>query len=143
MGEILDQEKPDFVVHTGDVMSAWESTGPGWVKEKWTFAMQPMVDRGLNWAVTLGNHDSQGDLTRDEISEFDRSFPLSMTQPNAMGDQGKTTNYVLNVLGQTGEDVKFRMWFLDTGGWDCLGSAGYGCVWPEQVEWFRQQNFQI
>lgn len=58
MGDILDQEKPDFVVFTGDVNSAYCATGPGWVSTYWTKAVQPMVDRSLNWAVTLGNHDS-------------------------------------------------------------------------------------
>ena len=89
-----------------------------------------MVDRGLNWAVTLGNHDAQGDLTRDQVSEFDRSFDLSMTLPN-QGNISHTTNYVLPVYGQTGEDVQIRLWFLDTGDSDCLNVPGYGCVMPD------------
>jgi len=130
MGDILDQEKPDFVVFTGDVNSAYESHEPGWVATYWTKAVQPMVDRGLNWAVTLGNHDAQGDLTRDQVSEFDRSFDLSMTLPN-QGNISHTTNYVLPVYGQTGEDVQIRLWFLDTGDSDCLNVPGYGCVMPD------------
>ena len=144
MGEILDLEKPDLVVHTGDFLDAQVANGPGWDAKYWTIGVQPMVDRGISWAVAMGNHDGHGDLTRDQLAEFDRSFPLSMTQPNALNITDKPTNYILNVLGQTGDDeVKFRMWFLDTGNRDCLGSPGFGCVWPEQVEWFRQQNFAI
>jgi len=97
MEEILDQEKPDFVVHTGDFIDG-RSSEPGAVEYYWNYGLQPMIERSISWAVTLGNHD-HGNLSRDEISEFDRSYPLSMTQPNAMGDKGKTTNYVLNVLG--------------------------------------------
>ena len=47
-----------------------------------------MIDRGLNWATTAGNHDEEGDLTRAQISELDRSFELSLTLPN----QGNISN---------------------------------------------------
>jgi hypothetical protein len=36
-----------------------------------------------------------------------------------------------------------RLWFLDTGVADCLGIPGYGCIEPSQVNWFREQNYQI
>ena len=101
MEEVLDIEKPDIVVHTGDFLDAQEATGSGWDAKYWTIGVQPMIERGISWAVTLGNHDGNGDLTRNELSELDRSFPLSMTQPNALPELGeyKVTNYVLNVLG--------------------------------------------
>jgi predicted MPP superfamily phosphohydrolase len=60
MGEILDQEKPDIVIITGDVVTGWKYDGGSKcnVKEYWTKGMQPMVERGINWAATAGNHDS-------------------------------------------------------------------------------------
>ena len=51
--------------------------------------------------MTLGNHDSEGDLNRDQISEVDRSYNLSLTQPNA-ANISHTTNYVLPVYDSEG-----------------------------------------
>jgi hypothetical protein len=94
-----------------------------------------MVNRSINWAVTAGNHDSQGDLTREQISDFDRSFDLSLTLPN-QGNISHSFNYMLPIYGHV-DDVQTRLWFLDTGDDNCLDIKGYGCVMPDQVEWFR------
>jgi predicted MPP superfamily phosphohydrolase len=84
MGEILDDEKPDLVVLTGDLVSgyAWDGKTKNWMESKWTEVVQPMVDRGIPWATTAGNHDTEGDLSRKQLSELDRSFNLSLTLPN-------------------------------------------------------------
>lgn len=65
-----------------------------------------------------------------------------MTQPN-QGNISHATNYMLPVFGQAGEDVQFRMWFLDTGDDDCMEISGYGCVMPDQLEWFRTEHLKI
>ena len=90
MGQILDLEQPDLVIITGDVVSgyAWDGSTTPWSSIQYTKGMQPMIDRGLNWATTAGNHDEEGDLTRAQISELDRSFELSLTLPN----QGNISN---------------------------------------------------
>ena len=31
-----------------------------------------------------------------------------------------------------------RLWFFDSGDYDCLGRVGYGCVDSKQIEWFRR-----
>jgi hypothetical protein len=35
--------------------------------------------KGKYWATAAGNHDEEGDLTREQISELDRSFSNSLT----------------------------------------------------------------
>lgn len=59
MGAILDQEKPDLVILTGDIVSgyAWDGKTDDFVASKWREVVQPMVDRGIYWATTAGNHD--------------------------------------------------------------------------------------
>ena len=66
MSQILDQEKPDLVILTGDIVSgnAWVRKTKNFLVRKWTSVVQPMVDRGIYWATTLGNHDDEGDLSR-------------------------------------------------------------------------------
>ncbi len=50
---------------------------------------------------------------------------------------------MLPIYGQTSDEIKSRLWFLDTGDEDCLGIPGYGCVMPDQVDWFRQEHLKI
>jgi hypothetical protein len=57
-----------------------------------------LMEHGTYWATTAGNHDSEADLTREEISELDRSFPLSLTQPNA-ANISHAFNYMLPIYG--------------------------------------------
>ena len=42
-----------------------------------------------------------------------------------------------------GLDVRFRLWFLDTGHKNCLGQRGTSCANPDQVDWFRAANTAI
>lgn len=99
-----------------------------------------MTERGIYWATTAGNHDTEADLTRDEISAVDRSFEYSLTLPN-QANISHAFNYMLPVYNDT--DIGFRLWFLDTGHDNCLDQGGWDCVRPDQVEWFRQEHSKI
>ena len=91
-----------------------------------------LIKHQTYWATTAGNHDSEGDLTREEVSELDRSYNYSLTQPNA-GNISHAFNYFLPVYDQNGTEVQFRLWFLDTGHEECLNVKRWGCVMPDQV----------
>lgn len=78
-----------------------------------------MTERQIYWATTAGNHDTEADLTRDEISAVDRSFEFSLTLPN-QANISHAFNYMLPVYNQSGDDINFRLWFLDTGHDNCL-----------------------
>jgi hypothetical protein len=98
--------------------------------------------KGKYWATTAGNHDEEADLTREQISELDRSFSNSLTQPNA-ANITHYFNYWLPVYDKDGNNIIFRLWFLDTGREDCLDRPKWGCVHPDQVEWFREEHLKI
>lgn len=90
-----------------------------------------MIERGLRWAITAGNHDTQADLNRQQVSELDRTYSLSMTQPNE-AEISHSFNYQLPVYGQDGTTIGFRLWFLDSGeDTDCMGVGGYDCIRPD------------
>eukprot|EP00347_Sterkiella_histriomuscorum_P010662 403375407 len=144
MKNVIKWEKPDLVVVTGDAVSgyAWNGT-QGWYAHHYHKFVQAMVDMNQSWAFTAGNHDSQADLTREQISELDRSFNLSLTKPNS-GNLTHAFNYMLPIYDKIEEDVVYRLWFLDSGDEGCLGEIkGYDCVRPDQIEWFTDENTKI
>lgn len=50
---------------------------------------------------------------------------------------------MLPVYDEAGADIKFRLWFLDTGHEDCMEVKGWDCIRPDQVEWFRSAHTNI
>lgn len=76
MKKLLTLEQPDFVAVTGDCVSgyAWDGKTQGWYKEQYLQFTRAMIEANASWALTAGNHDTQADLTREQISELDRTF---------------------------------------------------------------------
>ena len=103
--------------------------------------VQPIIAKGKYWATTAGNHGVEADLDREQISEVDRSYNYSLTKPNA-ANITHSFNYWLPVYDEKEENITFRIWFLDTGREICLGQKRWGCVHPDQVEWFRQEHLK-
>jgi hypothetical protein len=93
-------------------------------------------------ATTAGNYDEEGDMTRAQISGVERSYNLSLTKPN-IANITHSFNYCNPLNDKDGNDISFRLWFLDTGHKDCLNQKRWGFVHPNQVEWFREQHFNI
>ena len=54
--QMLDAEKPDFVIHTGDIVFGKPAEASA------RHILQPLVDRKIPFAVAMGNHDSDFDL---------------------------------------------------------------------------------
>ena len=69
---MLDTEKPDLAVFTGDVV-----TGIG-ADSSWVNFMKPFDERGIPFVVTLGNHDREQELTERQIADIVMSHPMSL-----------------------------------------------------------------
>src|SRR5690349_1521459 len=70
IADVLDAERPDLVVLTGDVVSGWETPDAA---AAWRAAVEPIVQRGLPWAAAFGNHDDEGPLSRAQLLEVQLS----------------------------------------------------------------------
>ena len=61
MNEVLDAEKPDLVIYTGDLIFGAPA------REGYLKALEPVLKRKLPFAVTFGNHDDEQGLTREAL----------------------------------------------------------------------------
>ena len=73
MNEVLDAEKPDFVIYTGDLIFGRPA------KESLLQAVEPVVSRGIPFGVTWGNHDDEQDMNR-------KTDPLRMAEDAILVD---------------------------------------------------------
>jgi len=143
---ILAAEKPDLVIITGDLVSGYEwrqNGGVDWFKNLWQQLVAPMIKHNTRWAIALGNHDVEADLTGQQIVQLDSSHELSMTQ---LGPQniGGATNYYLPIYNYNSTDKLGQiLWVFDSGSNACLGVSGWGCVQYDQVAWYRKESMTL
>lgn len=67
--EALDAEKPDLVIHTGDLLFGRPDI------ESAIEILKPISERRIPFAVALGNHDSQFGSTRQKVFSAIRELP--------------------------------------------------------------------
>ena len=118
MRQVLSQEKPDFVILNGDLITgentfAFNSTG--YVDQ----IVAPLVQGGYNWASTYGNHDSKYNLSREALYAKEKEYANAYTQHGPAGTDG-VTNYVLPVFPTNRTASSQRpvalLWFFDSRG---------------------------
>jgi len=132
MNEMLDREKPDLVIHTGDIIFGEPAEVS--IRE----ILEPISKRGIPFAVAFGNHDDEFDKTREELYEIVRSIPHSVvdTVENVTG----VTNYALTLT--SGSEAPDRVLYLfDSNAYSTIdGIKGYGHIHFDQIAWYREQS---
>ena len=131
MEKILVQEQPDFIVFTGDQLTA---NNIGFQEKNatkyWDQVVSVAQAHGIPWAHALGNHDDapfepdphpEYHTSRDELLQHDQTFDLSYTQSLFGG-----SNYVLYIKAPIGTHDLASMLMLDSGGGTRPGNYSIG-----------------
>ena len=131
MNEILDVEKPDFVIYTGDV--AFDKPA----SKCYERAFEPVIKRNIPFALTFGNHDDEQDMTRSEIYDFIKDMPGNMTG-TVDGLSGKS-NFIIPILSSDGKKDAFVIYGFDSLSYSPIKAAeGYDWIKQDQINWYRQ-----
>lgn len=132
MAEVLDAERPDLVVFTGDVVfSAPADTAMRVV-------LSCVSDRKIPFVVTFGNHDDEQGKTRSELYDIIRSVPYNV-QPDR-GDEA-SPDYILRLKSADGSKDAALLYCLDSHSYSTLPDVkGYGWLTSDQVEWYRRES---
>jgi len=133
---VIETEKPDLIVYTGDIVTRGPSLNA------WIEVTAPPRDAGIPWAVTLGNHDDEHEITRNDI------FDLLITLPGFVGEKGPDIsgvgNYLLEVAGANSDQTAAWIWCFDSHGYpsdkELLGS--YDWIKFDQIDWYRRESAQ-
>ncbi|TYZ58820.1 hypothetical protein PybrP1_004459 [[Pythium] brassicae (nom. inval.)] len=117
--ELLDAEKPDFVVFTGDNVQTLSKKRRQSAVDAFTRGVE---QRRIPFAVVLGNHDDEDGFVREDV------LCMIMAKNSSYTQRGPTTvdgvgNYHLSVHAPSegswgnARDAVFHMYFLDSGGY--------------------------
>ncbi|KAK9918079.1 hypothetical protein WJX75_001042 [Coccomyxa subellipsoidea] len=140
IANLLSYERPDLAVLSGDMVSgfAWDGT-MGWFEKRWRQLVKPIAAAGVPYALILGNHDDEADLSREQIVLLDMRLQQgSLTELGPREAMG-LSNYYLDIAAHKGGAPAARVWMLDSGGRGCDWMyGGSGCVERPTIWWMNR-----
>ncbi|KAH8204510.1 hypothetical protein TruAng_001284 [Truncatella angustata] len=154
LNQVLDSETPGLVVLNGDLITG-ENTYLENSTEYVDQIVGPIVQRGLTWASTYGNHDHNFNVTGSTILAREKLWPNSRTQQMVFGLESGISNYYLPVYDPSccasGCAPELLLWFFDSrGGWyyQMLDESGNQVGQPDWVDisvvnWFESTNQEL
>ena len=138
MKTVIEKEKPDLVVLTGDVVCSKDT------RLAWLALSQVMINAKTPWAVTLGNHDVEYELTGKQIMETIIGLPYNYTSdgPKKVAGNG---NYLLKVKSSQNNKTSAILYFLDShSGFRPKTELGsYEWIEFSQIEWYRKESSKL
>ena len=133
MAEVLDAENPDLVVLTGDIIFAKPA------KEAMEAALAPIIERGIPFAVTFGNHDDEQDLSREQLLSLVQGMKGNMSS-STEGISG-VTNYSLNICASKDDSTAAVLYIFDSHSYSRnVKVKGYGWIAHDQIGWYAKQS---
>lgn len=134
LNSVLDSEKPDFVVITGDIVYSGE------VEKAINEITRPIVSRGVPFSITFGNHDHQFDRKLTQIYDQVQAMPLAV-----MPERGDSNSLDYTVELRSADDSHIANVFY------CIyshaktrhkGVGRYDWIYPDQVMWYLDNSRQ-
>lgn len=118
--KVLERESPQLVVLNGDLISG-DSTSSKNATLYFDQIVAPIVELGLPWATTYGNHDNQAYSKSTDLFRREQDYENSLTKNMLPGNPSAgVSNYFLQVYSAFGsQDVpEVILWFFDSRGGD-------------------------
>lgn len=132
MAQIIDVEQPNLVIFTGDLVSGTCKDNKKWI----TDCLQPVIEKKVNWAITWGNHDDEGDYNRKELMEHVVGLPYSLCQIGSNDIHG-VSNYVLEILHHDSDTIGYLLYLIDSNARTETELGGEDWIRPNQIAWYR------
>ena len=133
MNEILDAEKPDFVIFTGDIVVSNESF------KGLDTVLDVCIRRNIPFGMVFGNHDDEYDHTRPELYDYIAKKKGS-TMPARIGSTAP--DYVLTVRSSKDKNKDAALIYcIDSHSYTQVKSVpGYDWIKFDQIAWYREQS---
>ncbi|KYK57066.1 Metallophosphoesterase domain protein [Drechmeria coniospora] len=135
--KMLDEEKPDFVVLSGDQVNG--STAPDAPTAIFKI-VSLLIKRKIPYVSIFGNHDDERSMSRAGQMALMESLPFCLSQAGPVEVDG-VGNYYVEILARGGSDHSaLTIYLFDTHSYSPNEKKypGYDWVKPSQIEWFKR-----
>lgn len=134
MRRMIKAENPDLVVLTGDIVVS------GGAAQVWEEVLQPMTEAQVPFAVTLGNHDTETDLSKASTLELIQKNKFNLTY-NADKKLSGVGNCALPILSSEGKSMPWAIYLFDSHAYPKDTIMGtYDWIKNDQIQWYRKQS---
>lgn len=128
---MVEKAKPDMVIVTGDITS--EKVNMPAIK---TFS-EFMEKLNLPWAFTFGNHDAEGDTSKQEISDYLETLENCIYERGDPAVSGMG-NYYYNVMGKDDKPL-MSLIMMDSNMYpEDKSLEGYDNFHEDQIQWYER-----
>ncbi|KAJ2981166.1 hypothetical protein NUW58_g6757 [Xylaria curta] len=137
VSRLLEEEKPDLVVLSGDQVNG--DTAPDAQTAIFKYA-HLLIKHKIPYVSIFGNHDDEGSLARSGQMAIIEQLPFSMSRAGPDDIDG-VGNYYVEVLAQgSSKHSALTLYLLDTHSYspDERHYSGYDWIKPNQIEWFKR-----
>ncbi|HAZ02855.1 MAG: hypothetical protein A2W90_17080 [Bacteroidetes bacterium GWF2_42_66] len=135
---VIAREKPDLIVFTGDVVCSKDT------RQAWLSFSKVLIEAKIPWAIILGNHDIEYELTGKQIMETIVGMPYNLTinGPENIAGNG---NYILNIQSSSSSKPAALLYCFDShSGFHPRTNLGtYEWIRLNQIEWYRNQSIKF
>ncbi|WQF76998.1 Putative calcineurin-like phosphoesterase domain, ApaH type, metallo-dependent phosphatase [Colletotrichum destructivum] len=140
IGRILDVEKPDLVVLTGDQLHHDIPDS----KSALFKVVAPIIERSIPFAAVFGNHDSEGTYALSRAAQMSilQDLPFSLCEPGPEHVDG-IGNFYLQVLAPAPSQLPLStLYFLDSHGRipSEIQNPDYDPIKQSQIDWFTDTS---
>ncbi len=141
MKKILDYEKPNLVVLTGDNIDG-KCKSIHDVKRAIDNLAAPIEKRGIPWAVIFGNHDEDhGKMSKEDMMKLYMSYPNNISEIGFM-DNEKVGNYNLLISSSKSDLPAFNIYMMDSGEYS-HDLQTYEWMKESQIAWYKDTSAQL
>lgn len=127
---VLEAEKPDLVVFTGDMIYGVPAG------EAMRTVMQRVADHKIPFVATQGNHDDEQDMKRSDLYSLISSMPYNLQ----LADH---PDFVVPVCASDDTKTAALLYLIDSHAYSPLPDTKvYDWIHFDQINWYRTQSKQ-
>jgi hypothetical protein len=132
---VLDAEKPDMVILTGDIV--WKTSAA-----PWQLVIQCMESAKVPFAFVRGNHDTEP-ITLDSLFDILSRSPLFVGEKGP-GEVSGTGNYILPIYDNPASTDTVRLFYFldshDSRHSPDIQGREWDWIYYDQIDWYRSQS---